>query len=148
IFDSPQREKTVAFIQKRKYFTYEIRSKEGFDLMELQGGIWSFAEKYGIGGARVYALQYCAEELIYEFFDYSFRDTDAVQMTLALTYAQAQDVITLELESSGAAYDPFLTESEAAEDDDAHIGITILKKRVENFAYRFDEGVNRVRLEL
>ena len=148
IFDSPQREKTVAFIQKRKYFTYEIRSKEGFDLMELQGGIWSFAEKYGIGGARVYALQYCAEELIYEFFDYSFRDTDAVQMTLALTYAQAQDVITLELESSGAAYDPFLTESEAAEDDDAHIGITILKKRIENFAYRFDEGVNRVRLEL
>ena len=148
IFDRPQREKTIAFIQKHKYFTYEIGSKEDFDLMELQGGIWSFAEKYGIAVSRVYALQYCAEELIYEFFDYSFKDTDSVQMTLALTYIQTQDVINLELENSGAAYDPFLTDSEAAEEDDEHIGITILKKKVGNFAYRLDEGVNRVRLEL
>ena len=57
-------------------------------------------------------------------------------------------IINLELESSGATYDPFLAEREAAEDDDEHIGITILKKKVENFAYRHDEGVNRVRLEL
>ena len=69
-------------------------------------------------------------------------------MTLALTYAQTQDIINLELESSGAAYDPFLAESEAAEGDDEHMGITIMKKKVEKFAYRLDEGVNRVRLEL
>lgn len=144
IFDRPQREKTVAFIQKHKYFAYEIRSKEGFDLMELQGGILSFAEKYGIGGSRVYGLQYCAEELIYEFFNSSFADMDAVQMELALTYAQTKDIICLELKSDGVVYDPF----SADEDDEEHIGITILKKKVKHFSYGLEEGVNWVRLEL
>lgn len=110
----------------------------------LQGGIRSFAEKYGIGGSRVYGLQYCAEELIYEFFDSSFADMDAVQMELALTYAQTKDIICLELKSDGVVYDPF----SADEDDEEHIGITILKKKVKHFSYGLEEGVNWVRLEL
>ena len=148
IFDRPKREKTISFIQKHKYFTYEIRSKTGFDLMELQGGIWSFAEKYGITVSRIYALQHCAEELIYEFFDNVFKDTDDVHIALTLTYAESRDIISLELQCGGAAYNPFLAEMEADEESDEHIGITILKKKVKHFSYGFKEGVNRVTIEL
>mgnify|MGYP002624021037 CR=1 FL=1 len=148
IFDRPKREKTIAFIHKHKYFSYDIRSKADFDLMELQGGIWTFAEKYGIAADRVYALQYCAEELVYEFFDVSFVGTEAVRIALTLTYAEAQDVIRLELDSGGTAYDPFLAESEADEADDEHIGVAILKRKAKHFAYCLDEGVNRITVEL
>ena len=45
IFDAPQREKTVAFIHKIKYFSFDVTGQQ-FDLMALQGGIQTFGEKY------------------------------------------------------------------------------------------------------
>ena len=47
IFDNPKGEKTIAFIRKLKYFAYEIRHKD-FDLLEMQGKIHDFTEKYGL----------------------------------------------------------------------------------------------------
>ncbi len=64
IFDSPQREKTIAFIRKLKYVNYEIRNKN-FDLLEMQGKIHDFTEKYGIKSTLANRLELCCEELIY-----------------------------------------------------------------------------------
>ena len=47
VFDQPQKPKTKAFVQKLKYFSQHIDRRD-FDLMQLQGGIQLFAEKYGI----------------------------------------------------------------------------------------------------
>ena len=148
ILDAPRREKTIAFIQKHKCFTYEIRSKADFDLMELQGGIWSFGEKYGIPLRRAYILQYCSEELVYECFDGSFPGTDEVFIKLSITYAEKEDVIRWELSCGGRAYDPFLAEAEAGEDDESHIGVAIMKKKATNFSYALLEGINRITVEL
>ena len=148
IFDRPRREKTIVFIQKHKCFIYEIQSKMEFDLMEMQGDIWTFAEKYGISSGRAYSLQHCCEELVQEFFRGSFAGTDAVHIALVITYAQAQDIIHLELESGGTPYDPFLAEREAGEDDTEHIGVTIVRKKAKRVSYAFGEGKNRVSIEL
>ena len=54
----------------------------------------------------------------------------------------------MELKSAGAAYDPFLAESEAGEGDSEHIGVTIVKKRANDFSYCFHEGINMITIEL
>lgn len=147
IFNSPQREKTISFIRKHTFFSYEISKRSEFDLMKLQGGIWSFAEKYGINDKHTYLLQLSSEELIYEFFHGSFADGEEVDLKLDVTYAQADDCIILEVVSGGAAYNPILAESQ---DDDGmeHIGITLLKKRVSSISYANEGGKNRVRVEV
>lgn len=147
IFNSPQREKTISFIRKHTFFSYKISKRSEFDLMELQGGIWSFAEKYGINDKHTYLLQLSSEELIYEFFHGSFADGEEVDLKLDVTYAQADDCIILEVVSGGAEYNPILAESQ---DDDGmeHIGITLLKKRVSSISYAYEGGKNRVRVEV
>ena len=147
IFNSPQREKTISFIRKHTFFSYEISKRSEFDLMKLQGGIWSFAEKYGINDKHTYLLQLSSEELIYEFFHGSFADGEEVDLKLDVTYAQADDRIILEVVSGGAEYNPILAESQ---DDDGmeHIGITLLKKRVSSISYAYEGGKNRVRVEV
>ncbi|MBE6100296.1 MAG: ATP-binding cassette domain-containing protein [Anaerovibrio sp.] len=147
IFNSPQREKTISFICKHTFFSYEISKRSEFDLMKLQGGIWSFAEKYGINDKHTYLLQLSSEELIYEFFHGSFADGEEVDLKLDVTYAQADDRIILEVVSGGAEYNPILAESQ---DDDGmeHIGITLLKKRVSSISYAYEGGKNRVRVEV
>lgn len=147
IFNYPQREKTISFIRKHTFFSYEISKRSEFDLMKLQGGIWSFAEKYGINDKHTYLLQLSSEELIYEFFHGSFADGEEVDLKLDVTYAQADDRIILEVVSGGAEYNPILAESQ---DDDGmeHIGITLLKKRVSSISYAYEGGKNRVRVEV
>ena len=147
IFNSPKREKTISFIRKHTFFSYEISKRSEFDLMKLQGGIWSFAEKYGINDKHTYLLQLSSEELIYEFFHGSFADDEEVDLKLDVTYAQAMDRIILEVVSGGAAYDPILAESQD-EDGMEHIGITLLKKRVSSISYTHEGGKNRVRVEV
>ena len=148
IFNSPKREKTISFIRKHTFFSYEITKRSEFDLMQLQGGLWSFAEKYGINGNRTYLLQLSSEELIYEFFHGSFADGEEVDLKLDVTYAQAMDCIVLEVVSGGVPYNPILAESQDDDDGMEHIGITLLKKRVSSISYVYDGGRNRVRVEV
>ena len=84
IFDAPKREKTVSFIHKIKYFTYEIRERR-FDLMQMQGGIQSFGEKYGLDPKRINRLQLCCEELICELQDNCYPDRDDVDLNLSVS---------------------------------------------------------------
>ena len=148
IFDHPKRELTVSFIRKHTFFSYEIQWRSEFDLMKLQGGVWNFTEKYGIGKKRSYHLQLSCEELVYEFFRGSFDDREEVSVRLDIIYAQALDCIVLEVISGGAAYDPFLAESQDESEDMDHIGITLLKKSVKSFSYAWKAGKNRVKIEL
>lgn len=147
IFEQPRRDKTIAFIRKHTFFSYEITRRSEFDLMQLQGGIWNFAEKYGIGASMAYQLQLSGEELIYEFWRGSFNDGEVVELRLDITYAQAMDRIVVEVVSGGAAYDPFIAESEDDSEEMEHMGITLLKKRAAGFSYAYEEGKNRVRVE-
>lgn len=147
IFEQPRRDKTIAFIRKHTFFSYEITRRSEFDLMQLQGGIWNFAEKYGIAASMAYQLQLSGEELIYEFWRGSFNDGEVVELRLDITYAQAMDRIVVEVVSGGAAYDPFIAESEDDSEEMEHMGITLLKKRAAGFSYAYEEGKNRVRVE-
>ena len=107
IFDAPKKEKTVAFIHKIKYFTYEITRKD-FDLMQLQGGIQNFGEKYGLDQKRTYRLQICCEELIYELLAHCYPQGNDADLKLSVSHAESDGATRIDLFCGGAATTPSL----------------------------------------
>lgn len=145
IFDAPKREQTIAFIRKLKYFVYEI-SRRDFDLLAMQGGIHTFTEKYGIDSKLAYRLELCSEELIYEILAGCYDNgTDDVNISLEILYSEADSTVELNLTSGGKKFNPF----EVSDDDDVHLGISILKKVAEGgINYDFSDGLNKIQIKL
>ena len=134
IFDVPRREKTVAFIRKIKYFAYEITERK-FDLMQLHGGIQSFGEKYGLEQKRIFRLQLCCEELIYELLEHCYPNREDVDLKLLVSHAELDGSTQIDIDCGGAAYNPF----EQVEDG---LGVTILKNMSKRLEYRWENGRN------
>jgi len=140
VFDHPKREKTVAFINKIKYFVYEITRRD-FDLMQLQGGIQTFGEKYGLDQKRTYRLQICCEEVIYELLDNCYPNRKDVDMNLSISHAELDGTTQIDLSYGGAAYNPF-------ERDEAGLGVTILRNMSKQLDYRCTDGKNQISIKL
>ncbi len=140
IFDAPKREKTVAFIHKIKYFTYEIDRRD-FDLMQLQGGIQSFGEKYGLNQKNIYRLKICCEELIYELLDHCYPGRDDVDLKLSVSHAESDGATQIDLTCGGAAYNPFGQEEDG-------LGVTILKTTATRLDYRREGEHNTIFISL
>ncbi len=146
IFDSPQKEKTIAFIRKLKYFSYEITSRY-FDLMEMQGGIHGFTEKYGISSRLAYRLELCCEELVYEMLSGCYGSGEAVNIAAEISYSEADSSTTITMTSGGRKFNPFGIAEET--DDDVHLGVMILRKIAgENIRYDFSDGLNRIEIKI
>ena len=140
IFDDPKREKTIEFIQKIKYFSYEIK-EQAFDLMMLQGGIQNFGEKYGLSQTKVYRLQICTEELVYEMLRGCYEKSDKVEIKVGISYSELKGTTELSLTSGGKEFNPF-------EQDEDGLGVTILKTMAQSISYLRDGDKNRIRIEL
>ena len=141
IFDAPRREKTVAFINKIKYFAYEIDRRD-FDLMQLQGGIQNFGEKYGLDKKHTYRLQLCCEELIYELLDRCYPNREDVDLKLLVSHAEHDGTTQIDIDCGGAAYNPF----EQADED--VLSVTILKNMSKRLEYRWENGRNIIDIAL
>jgi polar amino acid transport system ATP-binding protein len=140
IFDAPKREKTISFIQKIKYFSYEIRERR-FDLMQMNGGIQSFGEKYGLAEKRIVQLQRCCEELIYELLDKCFPGREKVDLNLLISHAELDDTTKIDIDCAGVPYNPF----EQAEDS---LNVTILKNTSRELVYRCAGGRNQITIRI
>ena len=145
IFDAPKRPKTIAFIHKQKYFSYEI-SERNFDLPKMQGGIQTFAEKYGLSSRRRNRLQLCCEELIYEMIANSCAE-DKVKISLDVTYSEIDNGIELKFSCAGKKYNP-LAEDLSEEFDEENLSAKILKGLAKNFSYEYKDGVNKIIFKL
>lgn len=143
IFDAPKRPKTVAFIHKQKYFNYEI-AERNFDLMEMQGGIQTFAEKYGLSARRTNRIQLSCEELIYEMFDNAC--ADEIKIEIDVTYSEVDNSVEVEFTCAGKSYNPL--EKDFDELDEEHLGATILKSLAKNYSHEYDGGTNRIKFTL
>ncbi len=141
IFDNPQREKTVAFIQREKYFHYEI-SERHFDLMEMQSKIALFGEKYGLTNKKTYRVQLCCEEIIYEMLDKACEDKIAI--VIDITYAEASRQTEFKVLCAGKNYNPLADESFDEED----LGAMILRNVTQDFSHSYDGGVNKISFKL
>ncbi|MCR5082895.1 MAG: amino acid ABC transporter ATP-binding protein [Parasporobacterium sp.] len=140
IFDNPKREKTIAFIKKIKYFSFDITSRN-FDLMQLHGGIQNFGEKYGLEFKIIYRLQICCEELIFEMLKHCYDDNDPIEMQISVSYAESDNSTKIELISGGKKFDPFI------QDDDG-LGVTILKQMAKHIDYDWEENRSHISVTL
>ena len=146
IFDNPKGEKTIAFIRKLKYFSYEIKDRY-FDLLEMQGKIHNFAEKYGISSRLAYRLELSCEELIYEMISGCYPDGKGVKIDIGISYSESDSSTIINLTSSGKKFNPF--ELEADDNDDIHLGISMLKRIADgNINYSYVKGLNSIDIVL
>ncbi len=145
IFDAPKRPKTIAFIHKQKYFSYEI-TERAFDLMELQGGIQTFAEKYGLTARQTNRLQLCCEELIYEMLEHVCSGENIVEITLDITYAEIDNSVAIKFTCAGKNYNPL--DKNFDEIDEENLGATILKNLAKNYSHQYDGGINKINFSL
>ena len=142
IFDAPKGEKTVAFIRKLKYFGYEVTDRN-FDLLEMQGGIRNFAEKYGLGTRLAYRLELCSDELIHEMIAGCYAANEPVKIGLDISYSEADGSTVINLTSAGKEFNPF-----TVDDDDVHLGVAMLNNTAKNIAHSFVDGLNRLEITL
>ena len=142
IFDSPKGEKTIAFIRKLKYFGYEVTDRD-FDLLKMQGGIRNFAEKYGLGTRLAYRLELCSDELIHEMISGCYAENEPVKIGLDISYSEADGATVINLTSTGKEFNPF-----TVNDDDVHLGVSMLKNTAKNIVHSFTDGLNRVEITL
>ncbi len=140
IFDAPKREKTVAFINKIKYFAYEISQKH-FDLMQVQGGIQNFGEKYGLDQLHTYRLQICCEELLYDLMNNCYPGQENVDIKLTIAYTESNGSNEITLDCGGKEYNPFVQQDDG-------LSITILKKMAKQIDYRWENARNYIHIVL
>ena len=140
LFDQPKKPLTVSFIHKIKYFTYEITRRD-FDLMQLQGGIQQFGEKYGLSAKQTNRLQVCCEELIYELLEHSCPPGSEVELKLSVSYAEADKTSQIALSCRGTDYNPFAQEEDS-------LGVTILRRMGRQVGYRRDGGCSFIDVSL
>ena len=136
IFDAPKREKTISFIHKIKYFTYEIKERQ-FDLMQMQGGIQYFGEKYGLAPKHIFRLRLCCEELIYEMLASCYGNREGVDLNLSISHAELDNTVQIDINCGGAHYNPF-------EQKEDNLGVTILKKMSRKLDYHYADNRNRI----
>lgn len=142
IFNHPKKPKTIAFIRKHKFFGFEIKNRDYFDLMSLMGGIISFGEKYAIDRKRKNLLQACTEDIVYDFFKYSYDNRRTVDVKIDITYEESTDKITLKTICGGKKHNPF------ASVDDTDMSVIVVKKAAKNIEYNFENDKNIVEIEL
>ena len=146
IFDNPKGEKTIAFIRKLKYFSYEVTSRD-FDLLEMQGGIRNFSEKYGLSSSLAYRLELCCEELIYEMIAGCFPDGRNVYIEIGISYSEADGSTVINLSCPGKEFNPFNIQDN--DDDNVHLGITMLKRISQGrITHNYSEGSNSIDIVL
>ena len=143
IFDNPQRPKTIAFIHKQKYFSYEI-TERAFDLMKMQGGIQTFAEKYGVASRRTNRLQLCCEELIFEMIDNACAGD--IKISLDVTYSEVDDAIEIKFTCAGKSHNPL--EKNFADFDEENLGAAILHNLAQNYSHAYEDGTNVINFKL
>ncbi len=143
IFDNPQKPLTLSFINKIKHFSYEIKGRD-FDLMEFQGGIQTFGEKYGLKHSHIMRLQLCCEEMVVDMLENCYKVQEAVSMNVTITYAESTKESNIVLLCGGKEYNPFTQ----TDDEETHLGITILMRVASSYEHTFVEGKNKISVRL
>ncbi|MGE5544826.1 MAG: amino acid ABC transporter ATP-binding protein, partial [Bacillota bacterium] len=129
IFENPQREKTRAFINRIRTFSYRITS-EDYDLYGMNGEIQAFCEKHLLSKKACGNVLLLVEELLVLQQDFS-------DITISLAYSEKNGNMELTIESAGEPVNSL--ESGAPGDQ---IGQLLIKSRCESYDYRYESGKN------
>lgn len=136
IFDNPQKEKTRAFINRIRSFSFKIESPD-YDLYAMNAEIEAFCEKHVLPKKMRRNAVLLVEELI------ALYDLQLCTLDLTLAYSEKQDRLELFLESSGGVFNPLVHGSAPDE-----IGLNIIASMSENVEYQRLNDLNRISLTI
>lgn len=146
IFESPKREKTVAFIQRQKYFHYEV-SEKNFDLPEMQSHIEIFSEKYGLSRKYLQRVQLSCEEIIFELLNNCYDGEEKIFISVDIIYIEAKKIVEFKISCAGKNYNPLKEKNSEVELED-NLGRMILENLTQNFSHVYEEGMNKINFRL
>ena len=126
IFESPQKEKTRAFINKIRNFNYQISSPD-YDLYAMNAEIELFCEKQVLPKKTKHNLLLLVEELMNLYSP--FLSSTVLNITIA--YSEKKESIEIICESRGAVINPL-----AIEILPDQLGLTIIKALSELIDYQ------------
>jgi polar amino acid transport system ATP-binding protein len=132
IFDTPQKERTKAFINRIRNLIFNINSQD-FDLYAINAEVELFCEKQFLTKKLRDNLLLIIEELLIIYKPH-LNDL-ALQLTIA--YSEKNEALELILESEGRQFNPL--ESEQLPDD---IGLNLIKNFSSNIHYAWKNNKN------
>jgi polar amino acid transport system ATP-binding protein len=138
IFDHPQKERTRAFINRIRSYTYRIVSRD-YDLYDMNASIETFCEKQILPRKTRDNLLLLVEELL-QIYGPQLGKT---ALDITISYMEKQDALQVVLESTGEPSNPL--ESATMEDD---LGLTIVHALTENQKFRREGDKNRLEFQL
>ena len=139
IFNHPEKEKTKAFINRIRSFSYHIGNAR-FDLYQMNAEIESFCEKHFLGYQQRHDILLILEETLMRCFNGDHMDCGKAIETwggidLVLSYSEKNATIEIQL-STGAGAASFL-QSTGQEDD---LSLLIIQGLTENIEERTEDG--------
>ncbi len=145
IFDTPSRPLTISFINRQKYFHYEIAERE-FDLIAMQNEIALFGEKYGLSSMESNQIQVCCEEYLMAVLERGYASDDRIEISIDIMYSEAERLTELTFESRGREFNPLAKEIDEENPDDW--GLVMLDRIPRSHEYEYVGGVNRMRFKI
>ena len=139
IFTNPRREKTRAFINKVRTYTFEIKSVK-FDFYALNSAIESFGRKQMLSQRQIYNIQLVIEELVMNKL--LPRQSPDPDITVIVSYADEMGEVKVTLRYRGEEYNPVVEE----EKDD--LSLLVVKNMSKNLHHSYADGYNQLRIDL
>lgn len=138
LFEQPLREKTRAFIQRIRSFTYRFGSAD-YDLYAMKAELESFCERHILPRKARQHLQLVVEEVLQLYAPLLGR----APLELVVGYSEKTQVLDLTFDWSGTAPNPL--ESTTLPDD---LGVTIVRNLTEQLEYTEGSSQSRLRLQI
>lgn len=139
VFDAPKRDRTRAFVQRLKTFTFETRSKD-FDFLGVNRDIETFGAKQMITPNKVRAIELMFEELIINSIMPKLADID-MYMRFVVEYSNADCAVWLQISYNGGEFDAF----SQTQDD---ISAVLIRRMTKNASHAYSDGMNTIRCAL
>ncbi|MEN9727149.1 MAG: hypothetical protein RL434_1515 [Pseudomonadota bacterium] len=134
IFESPQREKTRAFINRVRSYSCSLDSPD-FDFYALNADLEAFCEKQILPRKARHNLLLLVEELLQL---HKSRLANA-PLAISVSYSEKTEVLELQFEQQGSRFNPL--EANDQEDD---LGLILIRSFAEDIAYTWEDGLNRL----
>jgi polar amino acid transport system ATP-binding protein len=134
IFGNPKKEKTRAFVNRIRSYSYRIGSLD-FDRYAMNAEIEAFCEKHILPRETRYKLMLAIEEIL-EFYKPDLRNGP---LELTVTYSEKTDALEVTFERSGEWTNPL--ESNLQPDD---LAMKIVRHAAESVDYAAADGKSRL----
>ena len=137
ILDHPRQELTKQFVRRIRSFCYHVGCAD-FDLMELQGGIQMFCDRYGIAKQDALRLQLCMEELLLEI---TAKCSLPVSIDLLIEFDAVSSALDVHCKWVGRDGNPLEEETDS-------LGVIILQHIVNNAQYTYTGNTGELSFKL